>query len=115
MAQQENKPVEAKGRSDYDTYQTSLTSRYCSAAMSQLFSPRKRHSTWRKLWLDLAESQQSLGIETITDEAISQMKSHLELSDEDFELAQVEEKRRRHVSPNLDSKYSNSLDPNSAC
>jgi hypothetical protein len=43
------------------------------------------------------------------------MKSHLELSDEDFELAQVEEKRRRHVSPNLDSKYSNSLDPNSAC
>ncbi|KND93900.1 Adenylosuccinate lyase [Tolypocladium ophioglossoides CBS 100239] len=82
--------------SQYDTYQTSLTGRYCSPEMSRLFSQRSRHSTWRKLWLGLAESERELGIDTITLEALEQMKAHLEVTDEDFEIARVEEKRRRH-------------------
>ena len=65
--------------------------------MSQLFSQRSRHSTWRKLWLSLAESEKELGIDTITDEALEQMRAHLTVSDEDFEVARVEEKSRRHV------------------
>ena len=81
----------------YDSYQTSLTIRYCSPAMSELFSQRSRHSTWRKLWLGLAESEKELGIDTISAEALGQMKSHLKVSDEDYEVARVEEKRRRHV------------------
>ena len=80
----------------YDSYQTSLTSRYCSPEMSQLFSQRSRHSTWRKLWLYLAQSEKELGIDTITSEALQQMEAHLEVTDEDFEVARVEEKRRRH-------------------
>lgn len=87
----------ASGNSPYDSYQTSLTNRYCSPAMSRLFSQRSRHSTWRKLWLGLAESEKELGIDTITTEALEQMKAHLEVTDEDFEVARVEEKRRRHV------------------
>ena len=83
--------------SQYDTYQTSLTSRYCSLEMSKLFSQRSRHSTWRKLWLGLAESERELGVDTITPEALEQMRAHLEVTDEDFEIARVEEKRRRHV------------------
>ncbi|GKT41855.1 adenylosuccinate lyase [Colletotrichum spaethianum] len=82
--------------SQYDTYQTSLTGRYCSPEMSGLFSQRSRHSTWRKLWLGLAESERELGIDTITPEALEQMKAHLVVTDEDFEVARVEEKRRRH-------------------
>ncbi|KAF4332552.1 adenylosuccinate lyase [Fusarium beomiforme] len=82
--------------SSYDTYQTSLTARYCSKEMSQLFSQRSRHSTWRKLWLLLAESEKELGIDTITDEALEQMRAHLILTDEDFKVAAVEEKKRRH-------------------
>ena len=82
--------------SKYDTYQTSLTARYCSPEMSKLFSQRSRHSTWRKLWLYLADSEKELGIETITEEALEQMMQKLEVSDEDFEVARVEEKRRRH-------------------
>ncbi|VUC37351.1 unnamed protein product [Clonostachys rosea] len=82
--------------SNYDVYQTSLTSRYCSLEMSKLFSQRSRHSTWRKLWLGLAESEKELGIDTITDEALEQMRARLEVTDEDFEIARVEEKRRRH-------------------
>ncbi|KAH8175583.1 lyase domain-containing protein [Sarocladium implicatum] len=82
--------------SPYDTYQTSLTGRYCSPEMSGLFSQRSRHSTWRKLWLWLAESEQELGIEGITNEALEQMRAHLSVTDEDFETARVEEKIRRH-------------------
>jgi len=80
----------------FDTYQTSLTGRYCSPEMSSLFSQRSRHSTWRQLWLYLAEAEKELGIETISDEALKQMREHLTLTDEDFEVARVEEKRRRH-------------------
>jgi len=83
--------------SPYDTYQTPLTGRYCSPEMCGLFSQRTRHSTWRKLWLGLAESERELGIDTITPEALEQMRAHLTVTDEDFEVARVEEKRRRHV------------------
>ncbi|KAF4977619.1 hypothetical protein FZEAL_5880 [Fusarium zealandicum] len=86
----------ASGNSPFDSYQTSLTTRYCSPAMSKLFSQRSRHSTWRKLWLGLAESEKELGIDTITAEALEQMRANLILSDEDFEVARVEEKSRRH-------------------
>ncbi|KAJ3495904.1 hypothetical protein NLG97_g3051 [Lecanicillium saksenae] len=82
--------------SPYDSYQTSLTTRYCSPAMSQLFSQRSRHSTWRKLWLGLAECEKELGIDTITPEALEQMKTNLTVTDEGFEVARVEEKIRRH-------------------
>lgn len=84
------------GSSAFDTYQTSLTGRYCSPEMSSLFSQRSRHSTWRQLWLYLAEAEKELGIETISDEALKQMREHLTVTDEDFEVARVEEKRRRH-------------------
>lgn len=87
----------AAGNSPFDAYQTSLTTRYCSAAMSKVFSQRSRHSTWRKLWLGLAESEKALGIDTITPEALEQMKAHLVVTDEDFETARIEEKIRRHV------------------
>jgi adenylosuccinate lyase len=80
----------------FDTYQTSLTGRYCSKEMSQLFSQRSRHSTWRKLWLYLAEAEKELGIDTISDEALEEMREHLTVTDEDFEIARVEEKKRRH-------------------
>ena len=82
--------------SEFDTYQTSLTGRYCSSEMSQLFSQRSRHSTWRKLWLYLAQSEKELGIAAITLEALEEMSAHLQVTDSDFETARIEEKRRRH-------------------
>ncbi|KAL6904773.1 adenylosuccinate lyase [Trichoderma evansii] len=81
---------------EFDIYQTSLTGRYCSPEMSQLFSRRSRHSTWRKLWLYLAQSEKELGIETITAKALEEMEAHLTVTDEDFEIARIEEKVRRH-------------------
>ncbi|KAI1821867.1 L-Aspartase-like protein [Xylaria intraflava] len=88
--------LQAQGSSQFDAYQTVLTRRYCSVAMSSLFSQRSRIGIWRKLWLALAESEKALGIDTITSEALDEMKSHLYVTDSDFEIARIEEKKRRH-------------------
>lgn len=81
--------------SPYDTFSSPLSSRYASPEMLTLFSPRTRASTWRKLWISLAESQQELGLPIPTD-AITQMKAAETMTDDDFAIAAVEEKRRRH-------------------
>ncbi|KAI0533746.1 L-Aspartase-like protein [Xylaria digitata] len=94
--QQELERIKAQGNLQFDAYQTVLTRRYCSAAMSELFSQRSRIGIWRKLWLALAESERALGIDTITLEALEEMGAHLYVTDSDFEIARVEEKKRRH-------------------
>jgi len=63
--------------------------------MLTLFSPRTRASTWRQLWIYLAQSQKELGL-AISDNAIEQMQAAKTMTDEDFDVAAVEEKRRRH-------------------
>lgn len=63
--------------------------------MKKTFSARNRHETWRQLWVWLAESEKELGID-ISDEAIEQIKAHIKMTDEDFIVAEKEEKKRRH-------------------
>lgn len=63
--------------------------------MKSLFSARTRFSTWRQLWIWLAEAQKELGL-AIADDAIAQMKANVEIKDEEFAMAAEEEKRRRH-------------------
>ncbi|KAK1727371.1 adenylosuccinate lyase [Colletotrichum acutatum] len=87
--------------SGLDTYKTPLDGRYASEEAKKLFSQRNRHSTWRQLWLWLAESEKELGIDGISEEALEQMRAHLTLTDEDFKVAAVEEKRRRHDVVNV--------------
>jgi adenylosuccinate lyase len=65
------------------------------AEMKKIFSNRNRASTWRQLWLWLAQGEKELGLD-ISDEAITQMAEHLEMTDEDFKVAGEEEKKRRH-------------------
>lgn len=63
--------------------------------MKTIFSARTRASTWRKLWVWLAEAEKELGL-GISDEAISQMKANIAMTDKCFDVAAEEEKRRRH-------------------
>lgn len=63
--------------------------------MQQLFSPRTRLTTWRLLWLWLAESEKELGL-AISDEAIAQLRAHTRVEDPEFAVIAAEEKRRRH-------------------
>ena len=43
--------------SKYDTYNNPLTGRYAGKEMSRIWSPQYKHSTWRRLWLALAENE----------------------------------------------------------
>lgn len=63
--------------------------------MKELFSARTRASTWRQLWVWLAESEKELGLD-ISDEAIEQLKNNVAMTDESFKVAAAEEKKRRH-------------------
>ena len=77
----------------HDRYASPLSERYASRAMLELWSPQTRHGLWRQLWLALAEAEQQLGV-PIPDEAIAQMRAHLD--DIDFEKVAVYERRFRH-------------------
>lgn len=76
-----------------DQYQSPLTLRYSSQAMSYLFSEEYKFQTWRKLWLALAEAEAELGL-PISPEQIQDLKDHL--TDTNYEVAQAREKEVRH-------------------
>ena len=38
-------------------YDNPLITRYASRAMAELWGPQRKHSTWRRLWLALAEAE----------------------------------------------------------
>ncbi len=76
-----------------DVYINPLTTRYAGEEMKRIFSPDSKFSTWRKLWVALAEAEQELGID-ITDEQISEMKEHI--YDIDYDAAGRREKEVRH-------------------
>ncbi|RIY31292.1 adenylosuccinate lyase [Psittacicella hinzii] len=58
-------------------YDYPLCSRYASEQMKHIFSPNFKFSTWRKLWYYLAQSEQELGLDFITDEQLTQLKDNI--------------------------------------
>ncbi len=74
-------------------YDNPLIARYASRSMSQLWSPQRKFSTWRRLWLALAESEAEMGL-GITPKQIAQLKSHLD--DIDFDRVAEYERKLRH-------------------
>jgi adenylosuccinate lyase len=45
-----------------DVYQSPLVSRNASPEMAAIFSPTRRATTWRRIWLALAEAQHEMGL-----------------------------------------------------
>lgn len=76
-----------------DQFESPLIRRYASREMSFIFSPQFKFQTWRKLWIILAESEMELGL-PITQEQVDELKAHE--TDINFDVAEAEEKRRRH-------------------
>ncbi|MCD7884725.1 MAG: adenylosuccinate lyase [Lachnospiraceae bacterium] len=74
-------------------YQSPLSERYASREMQYIFSQDKKFSTWRRLWIALAETEQELGL-NITDEQIEEMKAHQD--DINYDVAREREKVVRH-------------------
>ena len=76
-----------------DLYSTPLNSRYASKEMSHIFSDDKKFTTWRKLWIALAESERELGL-NITEEQIEELKANV--NNINYEDAKKREKETRH-------------------
>lgn len=74
-------------------YENPLCVRYSSDEMKRIFSADCKFSTWRKLWIALAESEQELGL-AITKEQIEEMKAHI--YDIDYDAAAKYESELRH-------------------
>ena len=77
----------------HDTYETPLNSRYASREMQKIFSPDRKFTTWRKLWVALAESEMEMGL-PVTQKQVDELKAHVE--DIDYEAARRHEERTRH-------------------
>ena len=74
--------------SDHEFYVNPLCTRYSGEEMKRVFSDNSKFSTWRRLWVALAESERELGI-PITEEQIAEMRGHI--NDIDYAAAAAHE------------------------
>jgi adenylosuccinate lyase len=74
-------------------YDNPLIARYASAEMSGLWGPQRKFSTWRRLWVALAEAEAELGL-PITPEQIAELRENVDRID--FDAADRYERRLRH-------------------
>jgi adenylosuccinate lyase len=79
---------------DYRTYSNPLIGRYASGEMSRIFSPDKKFTTWRRLWVVLAEAERELGLADITEEQIADLKRYE--NDVNYADAEAREREVRH-------------------
>ncbi len=77
----------------HDRYDSPLCGRYASRQMQEIYSDNTKFSTWRRLWVALAESEKELGI-NITDEQLDELRAHI--YDIDYEAAASKEREVRH-------------------
>ena len=82
-----------------DRYISPLSERYASKEMQYIFSQDMKFSTWRKLWIALAETEMELGLSqdgkpVITQDMIDEMKEHI--YDINYDVARAREKEVRH-------------------
>jgi adenylosuccinate lyase len=77
----------------HETYDNPLITRYSSRAMAELWSAQRKFSTWRRLWVALAEAQRDLGL-NIQEGQIAELRAQVDSID--FAAAQAHEKRLRH-------------------
>ena len=77
----------------HDRYTNPLCTRYAGRTMQHIYSDDNKFSTWRRLWVALAESEQELGL-PITDAQLEQLRAHI--SDIDYAYAAEREHEVRH-------------------
>ncbi len=74
-------------------YESPLSSRYASDEMQYIFSPDKKFSTWRRLWVALARAEMELGL-PVTQEQVDELEAHT--TDIDYDTAAQWERKLRH-------------------
>ncbi len=83
-------PQSAKDNLNYDN---PLIGRYSSPQMAFVFSPHFKFTTWRRLWIALAEAEMALGLPVLASQ-IDEMKQQVD--NIDYELAARFEAEMRH-------------------
>ncbi len=78
---------------DYRRYDNPLIDRYASQAMAELWGPQRKFSTWRRLWVALAEAEAELGL-PVSAEQIAELRTQVDRID--FDAAAQYERRLRH-------------------
>jgi adenylosuccinate lyase len=78
-----------------DRFDHPLIERYASKDMARLFSPRARHTTWRDLWICLADAEQQLGF-PVTKDQVQELREHRDTFDWD-RVAELERELRHDV------------------
>src|SRR3954451_18089996 len=76
-----------------EVYDNPLVTRYASREMSTLWGPQRKFSTWRRLWVALAEAEAQLGL-PITKKQVDELRQHVD--DVDFSKAADYERKLRH-------------------
>jgi adenylosuccinate lyase len=79
--------------SDSSVYANPLIDRYASREMATLWGAQRKFSTWRRLWVALAEGEAELGL-AISKQQIAELKAHVD--DVDFTKAADYERKLRH-------------------
>ncbi len=79
--------------SDASVYANPLIERYASRQMATLWGPQRKFSTWRRLWVALAEAEAELGL-PISKQQIEELAAHTD--DIDFTKAADYERKLRH-------------------
>src|SRR3982751_2683279 len=77
----------------HEIYENPLISRYASREMATLWGDQRKFSTWRQLWVALAEAEAELGL-PVTQEQIAELRAHTD--DSDFDAAEQYERKLRH-------------------
>jgi adenylosuccinate lyase len=77
----------------HEIYENPLISRYASREMATLWGDQRKFSTWRRLWVALAEAEAELEL-PITKEQIAELRAHTD--DINFDAAQQYERKLRH-------------------
>jgi adenylosuccinate lyase len=86
---------------DTTRYDNPLVTRYATRQMAELWGPQRKFSTWRRLWVALAEAEHELGLladdgvtPRITPRQLDELRAHAETID--FGRADAHERRLRH-------------------
>jgi adenylosuccinate lyase len=84
-----------------ENYDNPLVTRYAGREMAALWGPQRKFSTWRRLWVALAEAQHELGMladdgrsPRITGAQLAELRAHVD--DVDLARAAEHERRLRH-------------------
>lgn len=77
----------------HDEYQNPLITRYASKDLVRLWSPQSIHSTWRRLWIALAEAEHELGL-AVSAEQVAALQAAVDTID--FAKAAQYERELRH-------------------